>query len=376
MGDARPESSGGFVTLEEWMLDIFNTVYEIVIFALVCGYTRAGREYYGSLEYTARWVKCSSRTVFRTLSSLVERGYLDKRETAHGAVKRCYYTVNNDNVHAAIDRLRGQRVNRTIDTESTAPLTESQPTIDTESMYTTIDIANLKNKNTSISGHGDFSDDFSSEENTPPQDEESGFAERRNILLEKIFASDALVKELEKKTEEATGSDEREVLQAERDKAEEARKTLQAEWNRLDYDLTESQRHSSEPPKPKPQAAQPSKPEQDIKPTQNAPPMDYGKRWEIYRKLWNELKLPPPCNLLFVKPIDRDDVHRTFSIHTHEQVIDAIHNYKWHRDTANPAEYKDYPNYQSMAGFLKTGVEKYHDDGAFDALFKIRGVKK
>jgi DNA-binding PadR family transcriptional regulator len=161
MGDARPESNGGFVTLEEWMLDIFNTVYEIVIFALVYGYTRNGREYYGSLEHTARWVKCSPHTVFRTLSSLVNKGYLNKREKAQGAAKRCYYRVNTANIHAAIARLHEQKGDSTvsteatgheqkgngaisteamaISTEATAPLAERRRVISTEAMYTTND---------------------------------------------------------------------------------------------------------------------------------------------------------------------------------------------------------------------------------------------
>jgi hypothetical protein len=88
----------------EWMLHLGLKRSEVLVFALVYGYYRNFHEYYGSIEHSAKWALCGRRTAIDALDSLVKMGYLIKRENSHGAVRRCFYTVDEANVQAAIDR--------------------------------------------------------------------------------------------------------------------------------------------------------------------------------------------------------------------------------------------------------------------------------
>jgi hypothetical protein len=82
------------VTVEEWMLDIGLGNSEVLVFALVYGYARSGREYYESLKHTTRWAMCGPRTAMLALASLAERGYLDERKEGQGAAAHYFYTVS------------------------------------------------------------------------------------------------------------------------------------------------------------------------------------------------------------------------------------------------------------------------------------------
>jgi hypothetical protein len=91
------------VSLWGWMSYLGLKSRERMIFAIVYEYKSRGLEYYENLDREKRWAVCSARTVTRKFSSLVKRGYLDKEErSGHGSAKRRVYTVNMDNVRAAL----------------------------------------------------------------------------------------------------------------------------------------------------------------------------------------------------------------------------------------------------------------------------------
>jgi len=87
------------------------------------------------------------------------------------------------------------------------------------------------------------------------------------------------------------------------------------------------------------------------------------------RNFWNECELKPECRDLIIRPVYLSDIMRTFQHYTWEEIRNAIGNYAWHKTKAG-AEYTDPSPYGSLAGFLKTGVERYFDDNALDQQFK------
>jgi len=52
-----------------------------------------------------------------------------------------------------------------------------------------------------------------------------------------------------------------------------------------------------------------------------------------------------------------------------DEIKNAIGNYAWHKFEAG-SEYRPPPQYLSLAGFMKAGVEKYFDDDALDQQFR------
>jgi hypothetical protein len=93
--------------------------------------------------------------------------------------------------------------------------------------------------------------------------------------------------------------------------------------------------------------------------------------WNKARDFWNELNLKPQCRFLMMRGTNRDEILRTFQHYSWKEIKDAIDNYDWH--TKAGPEYNPPPEYGSLEGFLKTGVEKYYDSDAVDRLFRKKG---
>jgi hypothetical protein len=91
--------------------------------------------------------------------------------------------------------------------------------------------------------------------------------------------------------------------------------------------------------------------------------------WNMARQYWNKRDLKPECRDLVMRPADTPEILRTFQYYAWKEIENAIGNYAWHKIKAGP-EYRPPPPYGSLAGFLKTGVEKYFDDDAFIQQFK------
>jgi hypothetical protein len=91
--------------------------------------------------------------------------------------------------------------------------------------------------------------------------------------------------------------------------------------------------------------------------------------WNKAREFWNGKGLKPVCRDLMMRAGDAAEILRTFQFYSWAEIRNAIGNYAWHRFEAGN-DFRPPPPYGSLAGFLKTGVEKYHDDDALDQQFK------
>jgi hypothetical protein len=96
---------------------------------------------------------------------------------------------------------------------------------------------------------------------------------------------------------------------------------------------------------------------------------DATKVWNKARALWNKLGLKPVCRDLMIRAGDTSEILRTFQFYSWAEIKDAIENYAWHKFRAGK-EYRPPPPYGSLAGFLKTGVEKYFDENSLDQQFR------
>jgi hypothetical protein len=122
---------------------------------------------------------------------------------------------------------------------------------------------------------------------------------------------------------------------------------------------------TSEPPLP------------DDKPPRDEPPddkpidtqEDATTVWNKARVYWNERGLKPVCRDIMMRAGDVGEILRTFQSYSWAEIKNAIGNYAWHKFKAGQ-DFRPPPPYGSLAGFLKTGVEKYHDDDSLDQQFK------
>ncbi len=87
---------GGYVCIQEWMLNLGLNPTELMCLAVIFGFSQDGRgRYKGSAAYLAHWccVK-SKKTIFDALKKLVEKGIIIKYEREDSGVKFCDYAYN------------------------------------------------------------------------------------------------------------------------------------------------------------------------------------------------------------------------------------------------------------------------------------------
>jgi len=81
-----------YVKIYEWMLDLGLNVRELNALAVIVGFWKGGRWFQGSASYLGRWMGgATSKTVRSALSSLVEKGFVEKRERWEKGEKMCDY---------------------------------------------------------------------------------------------------------------------------------------------------------------------------------------------------------------------------------------------------------------------------------------------
>lgn len=76
-----------------WMLsDLGLKGNELIIYAIIFGFSQLeGQTFYGSLGYLAEWTNSTKQGVLKALKSLMEKGYIEKKEYVENNVKRCEY---------------------------------------------------------------------------------------------------------------------------------------------------------------------------------------------------------------------------------------------------------------------------------------------
>ena len=72
---------------------------ELLVYAVIYGFSQEeGQVYNGGLQYLADWTNSTKRGVMKNLTSLLEKGFLEKNEKNINGVKVCEYNVSQSSL--------------------------------------------------------------------------------------------------------------------------------------------------------------------------------------------------------------------------------------------------------------------------------------
>lgn len=88
-----------YILIQGWMLsDLKLKGNELIIYACLYGFTQAESQVFsGSLQYLADWTNSTKQGVIKCLKSLIEKGYILKKENIINGVKFCEYRTTELN---------------------------------------------------------------------------------------------------------------------------------------------------------------------------------------------------------------------------------------------------------------------------------------
>lgn len=105
----RMDEGNHFILIEDWMLELDMTLPELITFAIIYGFTKDGGWFYGSQEYIGKWAKASTKTVGRSLNSLIEKGYIEKKPDTKRFETRSYRWTNCRTTNCPIDKMSNDK---------------------------------------------------------------------------------------------------------------------------------------------------------------------------------------------------------------------------------------------------------------------------
>ena len=88
-----------YINIQGWMVNELKLKgNELILYALIYGFSQTdGQVYNGGLQYLADWTSSTKQGVIKNLKSLVEKGYIIKKEATVNNVKFCEYYVTKFN---------------------------------------------------------------------------------------------------------------------------------------------------------------------------------------------------------------------------------------------------------------------------------------
>ena len=85
-----------FVTIQDWMLELGLNGRELNAFAVIASFWEAGKWFQGSASYLGKWMGVRQKdTVYKALSSLMEKGLIEKRDRWERGQRLCDYRPKN-----------------------------------------------------------------------------------------------------------------------------------------------------------------------------------------------------------------------------------------------------------------------------------------
>lgn len=81
-----------YIKVYDWMLELGLKPYEILALAVIYSFGKDGEWFQGSASYLGKWMGVTRKhTIYDALSSLVEKGLLEKHERWEKGQKLCDY---------------------------------------------------------------------------------------------------------------------------------------------------------------------------------------------------------------------------------------------------------------------------------------------
>ncbi len=89
-----------FYVIQKWMINKLNLKgLDLLIYAIIYGYSQDGdSEFFGSLTYLSEMTGSTKRGVIKSLSNLLENGYIFKNEIITNNIKCVKYSVNTKKI--------------------------------------------------------------------------------------------------------------------------------------------------------------------------------------------------------------------------------------------------------------------------------------
>ena len=88
-----------YVVIQSFMVNELDLKgNELIIYAIIYGFSQAENQTFsGSLQYLADWTNCTKQGVVKNLKSLVDKGFIAKKENVINSVKFCEYYATKFN---------------------------------------------------------------------------------------------------------------------------------------------------------------------------------------------------------------------------------------------------------------------------------------
>jgi len=92
----KPEN---YITIQGWMVtELKLKGNELLIYALIFGFTQTtNQNFTGSLQYIADWTNSTKQGVLKCLKNLIDKGFIEKKESYKNKVKYCEYRTTEFN---------------------------------------------------------------------------------------------------------------------------------------------------------------------------------------------------------------------------------------------------------------------------------------
>lgn len=83
---------GNYIVIQSFMVkDLHLKGNELLIYAIIYGFSQDEQAFTGSIQYLADWANCSRHTVIDNLKSLCDKNLISKHEVERSGVKFCEY---------------------------------------------------------------------------------------------------------------------------------------------------------------------------------------------------------------------------------------------------------------------------------------------
>lgn len=105
MSEKSRVKDGNYVVLQSFMIkDLSLKGLELIVYAIIYGFSQNEGRFTGSLQYMADWTNSTKQGVIKCLKSLEEKGLITKFETPKNGVKFCeYYATELNTILNKVD---------------------------------------------------------------------------------------------------------------------------------------------------------------------------------------------------------------------------------------------------------------------------------
>lgn len=102
---------GNYIVIQSFMVtDLKLKGTELLVYAIIYGFSQANHKFNGSLQYIADWTNSTKQSVINNLKKLQEKGLIEKESTTINNVKFCEYYTKDFNGYSKNLNGGGQKI--------------------------------------------------------------------------------------------------------------------------------------------------------------------------------------------------------------------------------------------------------------------------